>query len=125
MQYSVKALPVTGKMASFWRLLNDGTIEGQKPDGREIVASMKRAVMKEGRVEWHETCYCSPPLQHERSTVYDQFFESMEIAPKASASPIQGQHFWDYLRDYSKDQERSVGEAFVAGPVRYNPLRIL
>jgi hypothetical protein len=74
-------------MARFWDLLNDGTIEAQKPDGREIVSSMRRAVMNGDRVEWHETCYCSPPLRHERTTVYDQYFADMEIGPLVSTAP--------------------------------------
>ena len=72
MQYFVSARPILAEMARFWSLLNDGTINAQKPDGSEIVASMKRAVVKGDKVSWYETCFCSPPLQHERSTVYDR-----------------------------------------------------
>ena len=47
--------------------LTDGSIEKQKPDGKEIVASMQRAVIDdEDFVRWSEVCYCPTPLQHER-----------------------------------------------------------
>src|SRR5437879_11735201 len=79
MQYVVTARPIVAEMASFWSLLNDGTINAQKPDGAEIVASMKRAEIGGGKVSWYETCYCNPRHVHERSNVYDRFFNDVEI----------------------------------------------
>ena len=109
-------------MARFWNLLNDETIDRQEPDGREILASMRRAVMNGGRVEWHETCYCSPPLRHERATVYDQFFSDMEIEPSVSTKPPDGESFWHYL----EDRNREKGSGHKDGDVsvtRYVPVR--
>ena len=125
MRYLVGAKPITGEMARLWTRLNDGTIEGQQPDGREILASMRRAVMKGDRVEWEETCYCSPPLRHERMTVYDQFFEDMEIQPLNGTSDMKGDRFWDYLQESSKEMGEARPFSVVDTAVRYVPLRIL
>jgi hypothetical protein len=43
MHYAVTARFNCAGAAEFHRLLTDGTIENQKPDGKKIVASMKRA----------------------------------------------------------------------------------
>ena len=78
MIYRVTARPVESEMAAFYAALTDGSISEQKPDGKEIVASMQRACVKpSGEVEWFETCYCSTPLKHERETVYDRFMTDM------------------------------------------------
>ena len=51
MHYIVQARLIADTAADFLRKLTDGTIQKQEPDGREIVASMKRAVIdKEGVV---------------------------------------------------------------------------
>jgi hypothetical protein len=121
--YLVRARPIIAEMARFWDLLNNGTIETQEPDGREIISSMRRAVMNGGRVEWHETCYCSPPLRHERATVYDQFFGDMEIRSLVSTAPPEGESFWHYLEDRNTEK----GNGHKDGPVnmtRYVPVRI-
>jgi hypothetical protein len=110
-------------MARFWNLLNDTTIETQEPDGREIVSSMRRAVMNRDRVEWHETCYCSPPLRHERATVYDQFFGDMEITPPVSTAPPEGESFWHYLEDRSREEGTGHKDGTVS-VTRYVPVRI-
>ena len=123
MLYFVRARPIVGEMPRFWTLLNDGTIEIQEPDGREIVSSMRRAVMNGGKVEWHETCYCSPPLLHERATVYDQFFEDMEIGPMAATLPPEGESFWQYLQGQNTAKGNGHKEA-MARDARYVPLRI-
>ena len=110
-------------MARFWGLLNDGTIETQEPDGREIVSSMQRAVMKAGRVEWHERCYCSPPLRHERANVYDEFFADMEIGPLVSTGTPEGKSFWHYLEDRNREKSNGHGDGAVS-VTRYVPVRI-
>ncbi len=121
--YVVTARPRTRELGRFWELLNDGTIQNQDPDGREIVASMKRAVTKGEQVEWYETCYCSPPLRHERSTVYDRFFEGIQAEPIQTPIRLDGQSFWDYLRDSNGGETtRTVSGA---GRARYVPIRIL
>ena len=45
MRYRVMAQTRMGELARLWTALNNGTIESQEPDGEEIVASMKRAIM--------------------------------------------------------------------------------
>lgn len=124
MRYIVRARPIGAEMPTFWAILNDGTIQAQDPDGSEIVASMKRAVMNEGRVEWHETCYCSPPLRHERSTVYDRFFEDIEIEPLVGSRHLEGERFWDQLRLWNTGKSASRGDD-KANVARYVPVRIL
>ena len=124
MRYIVRARPIGAEMPIFWAMLNDGTIQAQEPNGSEIVASMKRAVMTEGRVEWHETCYCSPPLRHERSTVYDRFFEDIEIEPLVGSGHLEGERFWDQLRLWNTGKSAARGDD-IANVARYVPVRIL
>ncbi len=47
MIYSVKARYIEKKMGEFYQKLTDGTIQNQKPDGQEIINSMKRAKITE------------------------------------------------------------------------------
>ena len=78
MLYMVKARFNKSKSKEFYKKLTDGTIQKQRPDGPEIIASMNRAIIdSSGLVKWTETCYCPTPLQHERSTVYDNYFTDM------------------------------------------------
>lgn len=87
----------SSRKQEFRRILTDGTVEGQRPDGKEIVASMRRAVRRGGRVEWWETCYCPTPLEHERATVYDRFFTGLETEEVGRPPALSGDSFWDYL----------------------------
>jgi len=121
--YLVRGRPMVAEMGKFWTLLNDGTVEAQEPDGREIVASMRRAVMNGGKAEWHETCYCSPPLRHERATVYDQFFTDLETEPSDTPAPLKGESFWHYLEEWSKVKATGHGQPTVSVG-RYVPIRV-
>ena len=47
MYYIVKARYIPSEIAEFYRELTDGTIQSQRPDGQEIVASMRRARITE------------------------------------------------------------------------------
>jgi hypothetical protein len=123
MLYLVKGRLMASELARFWTLLNDGTIEAQEPDGREIIASMRRAVMNEDAVEWEETCYCSPPLRHERTTVYDKFFTSMETRSLLGSVTLEGESFWEYLQNVGKATHSGHGRSIVSMS-RYVPLRI-
>jgi hypothetical protein len=97
--YSVKAKFIERKMKEFFQKLTDGTIENQKPDGAEILNSMKRAKITEsGVIEWSEMCFCSPPLEHERQTVYDEFFSDMEIKIIDNYKEFEGESFFNYLK---------------------------
>jgi hypothetical protein len=100
MIYSIKARIIEEKMKEFFQMLNDGTIEKQKPDGIEILNSMKRARITEPKIiEWSEMCFCSPPLDHERQTVYDKFLSEMEIKVIDDYVQFEGESFFDYLKN--------------------------
>ena len=125
MKYSVTAQPRIDKLSQLWTILNDGKVEHQEPDGGEILASMKRAVIVDGKARWNETCFCTPPLRHERSTVYDQFFNDMEIKPLRNLAPLGGPRFWDYLQDSANRQDAASPEALIATTIKYVPIRLL
>ena len=98
MHYTVSARPVPATAAEFFRKLTDGTIAAQKPDGKEIVASMERARITEpDMVRWSEVCYCPTPLQHERQTVYDRYFTGFETEEVEDYVDFAGESFMDYL----------------------------
>lgn len=101
MYYRVRARLRPGVAAELYRILADGSVARQRPDGAEIVASMRRAVWVGEEVHWTETCYCPTPLQHERATVYDRFFTGMvaEAAPEGAQPPPEGVSFWERLRE--------------------------
>ncbi len=97
--YSIKSKFNAEKMKEFFHELTDGTIENQKPDGAEIISSMNRAKITEPEViQWSEMCFCSPPLKHERQTVYDKFFSNMEIKVIDDYTEFEGESFFDYLK---------------------------
>lgn len=99
MIYKVSARLKPGTEAALLRKLTDGTVAAQRPDGAEIVASMKRAVIAEtGAVAWSETCYCSPPLAHERETVLDQHFDGIETEEIGAHCTFDGKPLMDHLR---------------------------
>ncbi len=99
MIYSIKAKFIEEKMKGFFQKLTDGTIENQKPDGAEILSSMKRAkIMESGVIQWSEMCFCPSPLKHERQTVYDKFFSDMEIKTIDDYVEFEGESFFDYLK---------------------------
>ncbi len=98
MHYTVTARFNPKTAAEFHRLLTDGTIESQKPDGKEIVASMKRAKIDgKGVVRWSEVCYCPTPLEHERATVYDRFFDDIQTKEVEDYVEFDGDEFMDRL----------------------------
>jgi len=89
--------------AEFYANLTNGTLQSQKPDGEEIIASMKRAkISQDGTVQWSEVCYCQTPLQHERETVYDHFFEDIQTEEVQDYVEFEGQDFMKYLADAGK-----------------------
>jgi hypothetical protein len=99
MIYSVKAKFIGEKMKEFFQKLSDDTIKNQKPDGAEILSSMKRAkIIEPGVIQWSEMCFCSPPLKHERQTFYDKFFSDMEIKKIDDYEKFEGKSFFDYLK---------------------------
>ena len=98
MKYKVQAVFDDDKLPALYDALTDGTIENQKPDGMEIVESMRRAkITAPGVVQWCETCFCNTPLEHERATVYDKFFTDIATEPVNQFGEIEGEPFWAYL----------------------------
>ncbi len=105
MHYTVTARHIAGTAAEFLRKLRDGTVESQKPDGKEIVASMSRAkIDDEGVVHWSEVCYCPTPLQHERATVYDHHFTDIQTEETEDPVEFEGRPFMEYLEHQAKKQ---------------------
>ncbi len=103
MHYTVTARLIPESAADFLRKLADGTIDNQKPDGNEIVASMNRAVInEEGVVRWSEVCYCPTPLQHERATVFDQHFTDIETEEVEDYVQFEGEPFMEQLERLAK-----------------------
>jgi len=98
MIYSIKARYIEKKMAEFYQKLTDGTIQNQKPDGQEIINSMKRAKITESNViQWSEMCFCPTPLKHERETVYNNFLTDMQIKVIDDYEEYEGEFFMDFL----------------------------
>ena len=103
MYYTVTARLKPFRAAELYENLTDGTLETQKPDGEEIVASMKRArISQDGTVQWSEVCHCQTPLQHERETVYDRFFEDIQTEAVEDYVEFKGQDFMEHLADAGK-----------------------
>jgi len=102
--YSVKARCIEGKMKEFYQKLTDETIQNQKPDGQEIINSMKRAkITKSNVIQWSEMCFCSPPLKHERETVYNQFFTDIKTKVIDEYVEYEGELFMDFLAKKNKE----------------------
>jgi hypothetical protein len=98
MIYKVKARVIDETIGEFYCKLADGTVAKQRPDGEEIVASMKRAVLTgPGVAEWYEMCFCPTPLYHERHTQYDFYFTDMTTEPAKGYGEIQGESLWSYM----------------------------
>ena len=103
MYYAVTARFKSETAAEFYEKLTDGTIQSQKPDGKEIVASMKRAkISQDGTIRWSEVCYCPTPLQHERATVYDHYFEDIQTEEVEDYVEFEGEDFMEHLVDVGK-----------------------
>ena len=101
--YKVKAKYKKEKVGEFFKKLTDGTITNQKPDGKEIISSMKRAKITEpGIIEWFEVCYCKTPLQHERETVYDLYLSEITTEVVEGYGKVEGKSFWSYLDSVSE-----------------------
>ena len=98
MIYSIKAKFLEEKMGEFYQKLTDGTIENQKPDGQEIINSMKRAKITAPKmIQWSEMCFCSPPLKHERETIYNHYLTDLETKTIDDYVEFDGESFFEYL----------------------------
>ncbi len=104
MIYSVKARFIEEKMGEFYRKLTDGTIQNQKPDGQEIVNSVKRAKITEpNTIQWSEMCFCPTPLKHERETIYNHFLTNMETEIIDDYAEFDGELFFEFLEKQFKN----------------------
>ena len=98
MTYKVKANIIEDTIGEFYRKLADGTVAKQQPDGEEITASMKRAVLTApGVAEWYEKCFCPTPLYPERQMQYDFYFTDMTTREAEGHGEIKGESLWDYM----------------------------
>jgi hypothetical protein len=98
MLYAVSAKLIPERASEFLTRLTDGSIAAQRPDGAEIVAAMKRArIGPDGAVRWTETCFCPTPLQHERATVLDRYFEGIETSVIDNPETFDGAPLMDRL----------------------------
>ncbi len=103
MIYSVKARFIEERVAEFYQKLTDGTIQNQKPDGQEIVNSMKRAkITQPNTIQWSEMCFCSSPLKHERETIYNNFLTDMTTKIIDDYEEYDGELFIDFLEKQNK-----------------------
>ena len=101
MHYVVTARLRPEPAVDLHRQLSDGSILGQKPDGKEIVASMGRARLDEqGITRWSSVCYCPTPLKHERETVYDHFFTDFETKEVDDYVEFEGQPLMEHLEQF-------------------------
>jgi len=100
--YTIKARFIENMMEQFYQKLTDGTIENQKPDGNEIIESMKRAkVTGPNTIEWSEMCFCPSPLKHERETVYNHYLTDLETKVVDEYVEFDGELFMEYLVKHS------------------------
>lgn len=98
MLYAVTATLIEERAADFYGHLTDGSIEGQQPDGAEIVDSMQRArIGPDGRVRWTEVCFCATPLAHERQTQLDTYFTDIETQESDEHRTFDGSPLMDRL----------------------------
>jgi hypothetical protein len=97
MYYRVRARFREQTAGALRQALRD-TIPKQHPDGQEIIDSMERAVVAaDGTIEWSEVCYCPTPLQHERSTVYDRYFDDLTTETVEGYPTQEGEPFLAHL----------------------------
>ena len=109
MIYKVQAHFSDETLPTFFEKLTDGTIANQRPDGQEIVASMQRAVLlDDNTIQWSEMCFCSPPLQHERSTVYDHYLHDFTTEAIGEYEDYAGDSFWDYMQRTAGHDENNA-----------------
>jgi len=105
--YSVEAKYIEEKMGEFYQKLTDGTIQNQKPDGQEIVNSMKRAKITAPKmIQWSEMCFCPTPLKHERETIYNHFLTDLETKTIDDYVEFDGESFFDFLEKQFKKRKK-------------------
>ena len=102
MIYKVRAKFNYLKAKELYDKLTNETIQGQKPDGYEIVNAMKRATIDDkDYINWTELCYCPTPLKHERAAVYDEYFTEIKTESVKAHENYEGQSFMDKLSSFA------------------------
>jgi hypothetical protein len=99
MLYIVEAKFHDDLLSEFFTNLTNDTIKEQKPNGLEIVNSMKIAKIKDDNsLVWYENCFCATPLKHERETVYDNYlYDFKTTLVDKKEDNIIGKFFWEYM----------------------------
>jgi hypothetical protein len=98
MIYKVSGLFIPAKKETLKEWLSNGTIRNQSPDGEHIYHSLKHAKINENnRTLWFSECYCNTPLAHERETVFDLFFEDLQITQVEQEHTLEGTSFFKTL----------------------------
>ena len=84
MHYTITARFKLETAAEFYRRLTDGTIENQKPDGKEIVASMRRAKID------HEGVHpgARRPLDAGDGGGLGRGVDALRLSPAGDLSPV-------------------------------------
>ncbi|WP_438465915.1 hypothetical protein [Marinomonas sp. PE14-40] len=101
MHYQVTARLKPTLASELLSKLQDGTIETQKPDGKAIFIALQQAVIYDKTITWCSQCYCSEPLGHERETVFDVYFNDIEITLINQEKIYQGDSFMAYLQGHA------------------------
>ncbi|MEZ5336716.1 MAG: hypothetical protein R3F46_00495 [bacterium] len=98
MIYEVSAVLITETAIEFRRILKDGTLRQQNPDGREICESMMRARFQDsGRVHWTQASFSAEPLKYEIESVYQYYFEDIQVNAVEGHISFHGPMFMDHL----------------------------
>jgi len=100
MIYKIQATYKKEMLKEFFSKLTDGSIESLKPDGIEMLHSMQNAkISSDNFIVWYELCFCEVPLNHERTTVYDKYFDTFTpVLVEKKEDDILGKSFWEYMR---------------------------
>jgi hypothetical protein len=79
MRYLVKARVKFGCAGALLQAIRDGTLGRGSVAGDEYLWNMQQARLgADGVVHWVETCFCSEPLQEERS-YWENYFELVSV----------------------------------------------
>jgi hypothetical protein len=77
--YLVRAIPRKELMENLQKELDSGRISRLRPFGEALQYSLENARIDAGYVYWVEEDYCSPPLDMERKSVLDRYFDDIIV----------------------------------------------
>ncbi len=79
MRYLVTARVKAGRASALARAIADRTLGRGSVAGGEYLRNMAAArALRDGRVQWVETCFCDVPLEEERP-YWDAYFELLSV----------------------------------------------